>query len=310
MTDPTVSGESTILTRLSNEIEDAVERAAPYTVTVYGRRRLPASGIVWAQEGLVLTANHVVERDEDVSVGLPDGGRLPVSVRGRDLGTDIALLALDGDAGEITAATRSSIETRPGALVLALGRPSDAGIMASFGSVSATGGAIPGVRGNDIGSLLQADVAMLPGFSGGPLIDSEGKMLGMNSSVLGGAGGLTISNRLLERVVGSLSEHGRVRRGYLGVGAQSVQLPAATVNQHGLGQERGLLLVAIEPGGPAEREGLLLGDVLLSIDGAPISDVDDLQSRLVGDRAGTAMAITLLRAGQVQQMAVTVGERP
>ncbi|HEV2107941.1 MAG TPA: trypsin-like peptidase domain-containing protein, partial [Thermomicrobiales bacterium] len=265
---------------------------------------------IWAREGIVLTANHVVERDEDVSVGLPSGERLPVNVRGRDLGTDIALLALNGDMGEITAATRSSVEARPGALVLALGRPSDAGIMGSFGSVSATGGAIPGVRGNDIGSLLQADVAMLPGFSGGPLIDSEGKMLGMNSSVLGGAGGLTISNRLLERIVGSLREHGRVRRGFLGIGAQSVQLPAATVSQHELGQERGLLLVAIEPGGPAEREGLLLGDVLLSIEGAQIADVDDLQSRLVGDRVGTAMAITLLRAGQVQQIAVTVGERP
>lgn len=296
------------LAQLSSDIESAVEAGAAFTVTVYGRRRLPASGIIWSDDGLIVTANHVVERDDDLQVTGASGERIPVRLRGRDLHSDLALLAVENaEALKDHAAPRSSRGAKPGTIVLALGRPSDQGIMASFGAVSAVGNSAT-EGGDDDSSMIRADVAMLPGFSGGPLIDSDGRLLGMNSSHL--AGGLTLTHAYIERVVASLAEHGRVRQGYLGIGAQSAQLPAGVAaGGEGPDQERGLLVVAVESGGPADLAGLLLGDVILQVDGTPVADIESLQSLLTGDRVGASASLALLRAGKTEGLDVTVGER-
>ncbi|MGI8642789.1 MAG: S1C family serine protease [Thermomicrobiales bacterium] len=309
MTNPGPTRGLSALAQCSRDLENAVEHAANCTVTVYGRRRLPASGIAWSPDGSIVTANHVVERDEDVTIGLPSGERLAVSVRGRDIRSDLAFLAPESpDAVKSLTAERSDLIPRPGTMVVALGRPGNGGIMASFGAVSATGIGFAYTQDKEVANALRADVAMLPGFSGGPLIDTEGRILGMNSSHL--LGGLTLTTALIDGVVASLAEYGRVRQGYLGIGAQSVKLPSGgSAGASDATQERGLLIVAVEEGGPAGRAGLLLGDVILRVADTAVSHVETLQALLTGDRVDSQVSITLVRAGHLEETTVTVGDR-
>jgi S1-C subfamily serine protease len=296
-----------VLGQLSNELAGAVERAGAGTVTVYGRQRMPATGIIWSEDGLIVTANHVVEQNEDIKIGLPDGRTVEAALVGRDAGSDIALLKVE--ATDLIPPARSAITVRPGNLVLAVGRPGPSGPMASFGVVSTVGGAWRAHRGGTVEGYIRADVAMLPGFSGGPLVDAEGNILGLNSSTLGRGGGLTIPSAAIDTIVNGLKSHGKVRRGYLGIGAQAVGLNSRLVSEHGLTQERGLVVVNVEPDGPAERDGILLGDVIVAIAGLPVGSVEELQDRLSGDLVGTSVPIRLIRGGTLTDANVTVGER-
>ena len=301
--------EAGLLGKLSDELSTIVERAGDGTVTVNARRRMPASGIVWSADGLIVTANHVVERDEDITVGLPDGRQLPATLVGRDQGSDIALLKVD--ATDLTALPRSEGEVKIGNLTLAVARPGPSGPMASFGVVSTTGGSWRTRHGATLEGWVRADVAMLPGFSGGPLIDADGRVIGLNTSLFGrGAGnGITIPAAAIEKTVEALKAHGKVRRGFLGVGAQAVRLPASQTSALGLTQEQGLLIVSVEPNGPAEQGGLFLGDVIIALNGQPVSEVEELQDRLSGDWVGQSVPIRLLRGGELKDTTVTVGER-
>ncbi len=304
LTQDTTTG---ILARLSDELATAVERAAAGTVTVYARTRLPATGMIWSGDGLIVTAHHVIEQPEEITVGLPDGRAVKADLVGRDPGSDIALLR--ARVSDLTPVVRSQAAARPGNLVLAIGRPGSSGPMASFGVVSAVGGAWRTHRGSTVEGYIRADVAMLPGFSGGPLVDGEGHVLGMNSSTLGRGGGLTIPVAAIESIVASLLAHGKVRRGYLGIGAQAVGLNPRLAQSLGLTQERGLVIVSLESDGPAERDGLMLGDVIVAIDGVPVTSVEELQDRLTGDVVGRAVPVRIIRGGEVRDVPVTVGER-
>jgi S1-C subfamily serine protease len=295
------------LARLSDDLAAAVEQAGAGVVTVNARRRLPASGIVWTEGGLIVTANHVVERDEDITVGLPDGREVAALLVGRDPGTDLALL--QAEAGDLTPAPRAGAAAKIGHFVLAVARPGPSGPMASFGVVSVVGGAWRTAQGGTVDGFVRADVAMLPGFSGGPLVDARGHVIGLNTSTLGRGGGLTVPAAAIQKVVDSLQAHGKVRRGFLGIGAQSVRLPAALARAHGLAREQGLLVVAVEPDGPAERDGVLLGDVIVALNGEPVAEVEDLQDRLTGDWVGRPLPVRIIRAGAPHELRVTVGER-
>jgi S1-C subfamily serine protease len=302
-TDSTLS----TLAQVSNDLADAVERAAASVVTVNARRRLPASGIVWDASGLIVTANHVVERDEEITLGLPDGREVGAALVGRDQGADLALLR--SEATDLTVAARAATAPRAGHLVLAVGRPGPSGPMASFGTISVVGGSWRRPRGGRVEGFIRADVAMLPGFSGGPLVDAEGAVLGLNSSTLGRGTGLTVPNQAIDSIINALQTHGRVRRGYLGVAAHGVQLGAALTGALGLEQETGLLVVAVEPESPAERDGLLLGDIIIALNGEPVTDVEELQDRLTGDWVGQALPIRVIRGGAAHEVRVTIGER-
>ncbi len=306
MESTTVATQS-VLTSVSTELADTVERAGAGVVTVDARRRHPASGIVWSNDGLIATANHVVERDEELEIGLADGRRLTATLIGRDPGSDLALLRIDASGLEPIA--RSTVDPRVGHLTLAIGRPGPSGAMASLGVITAVGGPLRFRGGSALESYVRADVAMLPGFSGGPLVDSAGDLIGLNSSTLGHSGQLTVPAASIDATISTLLEHGRVRHGYLGVGAQAVRLPEALVRALGNDQEQGLLLVSVEPGGPADAAGLILGDVLLSIDGEGVSQVEQLQERLTGERVGKAVAVRIVRGGEPREVTVTIGER-
>lgn len=292
-----------VLQNLSNDLAATVEAANRSLVRVEGRRRMAASGIIWSDNGLIVTANHVVERDENIGVGLPNGAVVNASVVGRDHTTDIAILKVQ--ANELTPAAWAT-DAKVGHLVLAVGRP-DAGVQATLGVVSAVGESWRTGAGGMIDQYLQTDVVMYPGFSGGALVTAGGQMLGMNTSGLANGVSLTIPAVTLQRVAQALQAHGRVRRGFLGVSAQPVRLPAPVAAQ--VQQETGLLLAAVEQGSPADQGGLYLGDTLVALDGQAVRHMDDLMAILSGDRVGKAVTAKIVRGGQVHETSVTIGER-
>jgi S1-C subfamily serine protease len=177
-----------------------------------------------------------------------------------------------------------------------------------LGIVSALGGSWRTPAGGEVDPYLQTDLVMYPGFSGGPLVDVEGAVLGLNTSALLRGISLTVPTTTVRQVVETLLAHGRVRRGYLGVGAQPVRLPANLAEE--LGQETGLLLVSVEPDGPAGQAGLMLGDTIVALDGQPVRHMDELLALLDGSRVGTSAPLRFVRGGQPQELTVTVGERP
>jgi S1-C subfamily serine protease len=301
-----------LLQRLSDELAGAVQAAGAATVRVNARRRLPATGIVWAsdaQGATIVSANHVVERDDEITVVTHDGKELAAKLVGRDPGSDLAVLRVEGAA--LAPATRAGLEdAKVGALVLALGRAGE--LAATIGIVSAVGGPWGGTHDSGSGrnrrfaSLLSSDAPMFPGFSGGPLVDASGRVLGLLSSHLGRGQTLAIPNDEVDKIVTALSTHGRVSRGYLGVGAQTVALPAAL--KASVGQEHGLLLVTVEEEGPAAQAGLTVGDIIVQIAGQPVQGLDDLRGSLTPDRVGQAVTVRVLRGGNPQEIAVTPGE--
>ena len=294
------------LVKFSEAMADAVAKAGAATVLVNARHRMPASGIVYAPDWVV-TANHVAEVDEGITVLLEDGTEVGASVSGRDPTTDLAVLHLVRAAS--VAAEPVTQEARIGQLVLALGRPSPNGIEASLGVVSAVGGPVRTRRGALLERYLRTDTIPYPGFSGGPLIDAAGGVVGMNTSGLAHGMALTVPAGLVWQIADSLAQHGRVKRGYLGVRSQPVELSDEVQQALGRQQELGLLMVGVEKNSPASAGGLMVGDILVSLAGSPISDPDELVSRLSGSIVGSPTPVEILRGGQRMTLTVVIGER-
>jgi S1-C subfamily serine protease len=294
-----------VLRNLSDALAATVATAGAGVVRVEARGRIPASGILWSPDGVVVTAHHVVEREENIGVGLADGQTVAAALVGRDPTTDLAVLRADAQ-GLAPAGMADPDSLRVGHLVLALGRPGQT-VQATLGIVSALGEEWRTPAGGQVDAYLQTDLVMYPGFSGGPLVDVSGRVLGLNTSALLRGISLTLPMPTLRRVVEALLTHGRVRRGYLGVGAQGVRLPAALEQQ--LGQETGLLLISVEPAGPAGQAGLLLGDTIVALDNQPVRHMDDLLALLGGERVGVSTPVRIVRGGVVQELQVTIGER-
>jgi S1-C subfamily serine protease len=295
-----------VLSDLSNELATTVANAAPGVVRVEARRRLPATGIVWTADGVIVTAHHVVRRDDNIQVGLADGSAVPAVLVGRDPTTDVAILKAEAKGlAPVTAANAQ--ESNVGNLILALGR-SGKSIQATLGIISALGDSWRTRMGGQVDRYLQTDVVMYPGFSGGPLVDASGRLVGMNTSALLPGISLAIPTVTLTGVAESLLAHGRVKRGYLGVSSQQVRLPEAIQEEHGA--KTGLLVVSVEPDSPAEKGGLNLGDTIVSLAGVTIRHHDDLLALLTGERVGTKVPVIILRGGKMQTLQVKVGERP
>lgn len=293
------------LQSLSDATAAIVESAGRGVVRIEARRRLPASGFVWGADGVIVTAHHVVEQDENIEIGLPDGKTATAKLVGRDPTTDIAVLRAQGVTLTPLALAEVS-NLRVGHIVLALARPGQT-VMATMGIVSALGDKWRTPMGGLLDKYLQTDVAMYPGFSGGALVDAMGQVLGLNTSALLRDTTLSVPVPTLRRVVDALLTHGKVRRGYIGIRAQPVKLPDRVQEQ--TKQETGLLLLSVEAGSPAEKSGLSMGDTILALDGEPIRHLDQLIATLSGDRIGQSVEVSVLRGGQVQKMKVTVGEQ-
>jgi S1-C subfamily serine protease len=296
------------LLALSNDLAGAVERAARSVVAVHARQRVPSSGVHW-REGVIVTAAHTIKRDEEITVTLPDGGSAPAVLAGFDPGTDLAVLKASGIALPV-AETADVATLRVGHLVLAVARPGDEGPSASLGVISALGGPWRTWRGGHVDQYVRPDLALYPGFSGGPLIDTEGRVLGINTSGLSRIGGLVIPAATINRVASVLLEKGRVTRGYLGVSMQPVRLPDALRNKLGLTHGTGVIVLSVEPDGPAGRAGMLVGDIITALGDQPVADTDDVQAALGPESVGRELKASVVRGGEAAELVITVGERP
>jgi S1-C subfamily serine protease len=294
-----------MLSVLSGEIAKVVAGLAPSVVRVDARGGRPATGIVWA-DNLVLTADHVIEADDNILVtGAPTA--VKASVVGRDRATDLALLRTEGLRGAPAPRGRSA-DVRTGHLVLAL-----AGTIGeqqvTMGIVSGFSSEFRSWRGGQVNSLIQTTAELLPGFSGGPLVDAEGRVIGVNSWNFGRGVSRALPVEIAERVAESLRTHGRIRRAYLGVGVQPIRLSEALAGQ--LGQESGLLIVTVEPDGPAHNAGLLQGDTIVTVDGDPLfGRLDALFATLRALDVDSTHRFGVVRAGELKEVPVTLGEIP
>jgi len=294
------------LSDFSDAMAAAVAKAALSTVLVDARRRLPASGIVYAAD-LVLTADHVLEREEEIGVILPDGARVPATIAGRDSARDLALLRLEQSGAN--PAEKATSAPKVGQLVLALGRPDSNGVQASLGVLSAVGGPVRTGHGALLEQYYRSDTNPYPGFSGGPLVDVQGNILGINTSALAMGSLITIPAKLAWEAASNLAAHGHIRRGYLGIRSQAVTLAPAQQKTLNHTQANGLLLVDVEVTSPAASSGLMVGDILVSWDGHILADHDDLQSQLSGEPADKPVPVEVLRGGQLTKIMVSIGER-
>jgi len=296
---------SNSFSEFSEGLSAAVEKGGASTILVDARKRYPASGIAYSED-LILTADHVVTREENIKVLLPDGKSLAATIAGRDPGSDLAVLRL---AEKALTAAKTSDDIKVGQLVLALGRPNSEGMQASWGIVTSISGPTRTHRGGMLDEYIRTETTPYPGFSGGPLVNAEGEVLGLNTSGLTRGSSLTIPVSVAWRVAAALATHGSVKRGYLGVRTQPVEISEAARQALKREQENGLLVLWLEEDGPAAKSGLLVGDILVAISGQPVGDPDDLFSALNSDTVGKAVAVEVLRGGRPETVSVTVGER-
>jgi S1-C subfamily serine protease len=299
---------SGVLASLSNDLASAVASAGRSVVAVHGRHRFPASGVAWGEDQVV-TASHVLERDSDLTITAPDGTQHAAHLLGRDPGSDLAILGVPGASlAPITRAASGSLHA--GELALAVGRPGTPEPIASFGAISSSGGAWRTARGGVLEAYIRADVALLPGLSGGALVDVSGRMLGLLSAYLAGGDPVAIPTQSVEGVVDRILSGGSVRRAYLGVSSQPVELQELLRQRLRLEQATGLMLLGLEPGAPAERAGLLLGDIVLAIGGRTVEDGEALQMALGPAAVNTPTPIRFIRGGELREISVTPAPRP
>lgn len=317
-----------ILKDLSDAMAEAVEAVSPSIVQVNARRRLPASGIIWSEDGLIVTAHHIVERDENITITLHDGTNHEATLVGRDPQNDLAVLKVDA---KLTPAQWGENETlKVGNLILALGRPNEQ-IQATLGVVSALVSNPThdehGKHGEHhehrrhrrhkrrgrrvwqvlIDGYVQTDVVMYPGFSGGPLVSGDGAVHGLNTSGFGHGVSITVPVATIRNTVNTLQKHGKMKKGYLGVGLQAARLSESIAKE--LEQETGLLIVSVENDSPADKAGLLVGDIVVALDEESVEQMDELLALLTGERVGQVVPVQIVRGGQLQDVDVTVGER-
>lgn len=285
---------------LSESLSSLVTQHGNSLLRIEARRRWPASGVVWSQDGVVVTTHHAIEFDEDIEVGLPDGKTAGAKLVGRDPGTDLAVIRVDA-TGLQPAKFGTLADLKVGHLVLALARPGKT-VRATMGIVSALGtDEWRTWGGGKIDRYLQPDVSAYPGFSGGALVDTKGNVLGINSWGLTRGNPVTVPHATVKRVVETLLAHGQIRRGWLGISTQPVRLPNS--------ESRGLLVTGVAPDSPAQKGGLLLGDVLTEFDGNTIQGMDELLAVLDEDRIGKEVTVKVLRAGNLIDVKLTVSAR-
>jgi len=286
------------LAELSNDLAAAVARTGPAVVAVAARPRFTSSGVFW-RPGVVVTAAHTVRIDEEIQVTLADGSDVPATLAGRDPGSDVAVLRVEGATN--AAVARAGAVPSPGHLVLAIGRSKDSGVNASMGIVSAVSGSWRTWRGGRLDHYIRLDLGLYPGSSGGVAVNVGGEAIGIVTSALSRIAGVAIPATTVDRVVEEILKQGRVARAYLGVGLQPVELPD---------HQTGLIVLSVEPDGPAAHAGVLIGDIFVSLDGKRIADTDDVQSVLEAHGIGQAVEVECLRGGVAKKLAITTAERP
>jgi S1-C subfamily serine protease len=303
------ASERSTWSKLSEEMAEAVERAGKSVVAVQSRQRRVSSGVVWRPD-IVVTADHAIRGDGELAIILEGGKSLAARAVGRDQTTDLAVLRLSDPSQLPTANAAESVEIKVGRLVVAVARSRRGNLVASSGILSGVMGAWRTWHGGEIDRFVRPDLTMYPGFSGSALIDSRGQVLGVNTSALRRGTCITIPPTTLNRVVDELLAKGHIARPYLGVAMQPVRVPESLRNQVNLTSETGLLVVHVEPSGPAEQAGLMLGDILVGIGGTAPEELLDFRQHLQSKRIGDKVDVSIIRGGARNSVIISVGERP
>lgn len=293
------------LVSFSEELAATVARAGQSIVAVHGRSRFDSSGVHWSP-AIVVTADHALRRDEDIRITAPDGSRLNAELVGRDPGTDLAVLRAQG----LSASLAEKVEKTPapGSVILAVGRFKDS-VSAAFGVLSSISGPSQTWRGGKLDQVARVDVALHPAASGGAVVDAEGRLVGIATPVLSRVAVFAIPPATVQRVVETLLAHGRIPRGYLGVGLQPVAIPEHLKSTLKMPGSTGLIVISVDPDAPAGQAGVTIGDVLVELSGATIQRPEDVQQVLDSGSVGKKVNARLLRGGNLVDVEVTVGER-
>jgi S1-C subfamily serine protease len=304
----TNSTERTSLLEISNQLADVVAHAARSVVAVHARSRIASTGVHW-RDGLILTTDATVRRDEGITITLPDGRTVAATIQGRDASSDLAALRAP-DANLPPAELGDAAELRPGHIVFALARLDESGPRVSLGAVSSVGGPWRTWKGAEYERRIQSSVALLPGFGGGPLVDAAGRVHGINSGGLSRQLATTIPVQSIERVLVDLVSKGYVPRAWLGVAMQPVQLSPQLRETLAIGSESGLLVIGLEHDGPAAKSGLLVGDIIIAVNGQDVAQPEDVASAISGAAVGGTLGFDVVRGGARARVDVTIGERP
>ena len=294
---------SDLLASFSNALADAVAAAAPSVVQVQGRRR-PASGLVYA-DNVVLTMVRALGREDGLRVRRDDGQALDAELAGWDPTTSLAVLRVAGLGVKPIATAPSS--ARVGHVALAVARSWSNVVTASSGIVSVIGGPLPTGRRRAIDQVIRTTAPMHDGFAGGAFVDTTGALLGVTTASAIRGLAVVIPAPIAWKTAATVLEHGQLKRGYLGVAGQPVRLPETQLAD---GREEALLVVGVTSGSPAAAAGVLVGDVIVALDGQAVRSPEDLLDLLLGDRVGRQVTLRVLRAGKATELRVTVGERP
>ena len=305
---PSATSTAASLAAFSEQLADIVEQTGASVVAVHARRTYPSSGLLW-QRGVVLTAAHTIRRETDIAVVLPDGSRTHATLAGVDSGTDVAALRLEAAQGA-AAPLDETTSVRPGHYVIAVARDAEGALTASSGIVGHAGGEWRTWRGGRMDRLIQLDGGLWPGFSGAPIVNAAGRIIGIGTSTFGRGRAVVIPVSVLRRTGEQLLAHGRIAEGWLGAGMQSVEIPPRLREQLGLEHTHGLIVVSIASHGPAEKAGVTLGDVLVALDASPTPDIDSLRSVLGEKSIGAPVELKLVRGGELQRLEVTLEARP
>jgi S1-C subfamily serine protease len=312
---PVPPNDEALLDAYSRAVIDVVERIGPAVVRldVASERRHDGtgSGVVVAPDGLVLTNSHVVGNAARVTATTVDGRSLTARVVGDDPDTDLALVRVDAPVTLPAAPLGNSKLLKRGQLVIAIGNPLGFESTVTTGVVSALGRSLRARSGRLIDDVIQTDAALNPGNSGGPLVSSHGEVVGINTALIMGAQGIcfAVASNTASFVLGELVRHGRVRRAYIGIAAQQFTLSRRRRHAAGLAQESAVMVASIEPGSPAERAGLLGGDIILALDGVVITGADDLIRVLAGDKIGRTVELEVLHNGSRRMLSLVPHER-
>ncbi len=293
---------------LSNELAKLAQGVSPSVVAVHARGRTPSSG-VHRRPGVIVTAAHTIRREEEIEIALPDGKTAGAKFAGRDPGSDLAALRIE--APNLAVAEIGGTDAlQVGHLTLLLGRSPNSGLNASLGIVSAVSGPWRTWRGGRLEQYIRLDARMFPNSSGGAVVDGRGKVVGIASAALSRVAGLAVPSATVNRILDVLLEKGRVPRGFLGVGLQSIALPEALRSQLALANRGGVIILNVEAGGPAEKAGALVGDILVSLGDTAVEDVRDVYALLDPGSVGKQFVAQIIRAGAARTLTFNVAERP
>jgi S1-C subfamily serine protease len=298
---------STELIDLSNALARETERAASSIVAVHTEPRGSSSGVVW-RSGIIVTAEHALQRDEEIHVTLPDGHTVPATLAGRDASTDLAVLRC-AEATTAIAETSDASTIKPGSLALVVGRTRASGPVAALGAVSLVAHERSQWGSAPLSPYVRLDVGLQPTAIGGAVIDAYGRTIGMATPRFARFGAIAVTASTVNRVVDALLKGGHIPQGYLGVGLHPIRLPDALRQTLQRNEKTAAMVVEVEPSGPANKAGIMIGDLLISFGSHPIARVEDVHAQLASESIGKPVVIKLVRGGVAQDATVVIGER-